>query len=87
MHGGVEKPGEEQPPVMGQAVRYLNTVKPEFYDHLPFVARINGTSVGFSFEVIRNFKDHLLIWTKITGTKGWSKNTGSAVQSLMTGGP
>ena len=23
VHGGVEKPGEEQPPVMGQAVRYL----------------------------------------------------------------
>ena len=26
MHGGVEKPGEEQPPVMGQAVRYLNFI-------------------------------------------------------------
>ena len=26
MHGGVEKPGEEQPPVMGQAVRYSNFI-------------------------------------------------------------
>ena len=26
VHGGVEKPGEEQPPVMGQAVRYSNFI-------------------------------------------------------------